>query len=641
MTEMAHLEEAQCCDASSDTPDQCGSCLSLVGSRPYLLLVLCVIATVALYVPHLATVFIDWDLVAYRYVMYTTDYWDTAVRLFTDFQGKVVAGYYAPVAGISLMLDKWFVGATEPSPWFTLLVNLLVHCLNGVLVFILLRAIGASPYVAILAAAIFLIHPLQVSSVLWFPQRKGLLATALYLLASLGYIRYTERGALGPYIWSLILFAAALLTKPTVVVLPLTLLAWQVLVAVRQDPPVSGQGPRIIAFMRSALPLVPFFLVALVSGLAAMQSEGVSMDVEGPPDMPIQDRPFIAAAAIWFYVGRAVAPLGLTPIYPRWDVDIHQAVWWLPLLGLLGVFALLTRYRNVIGTIPFWCLASFLIPLLPAIGLMKFGYLRLSYVADHFMYLPMVGMAGLLAFSIVALLSHVRAWAMPVLCVLTVTYLSFLAFQTWSYGSAWKDSVTFWSYNLNHNPWSWASHTYLGHALVAAGRPAESIPHFEQTIALKRAYISDRRDRGLRLERAGRQSEATLYVTQAENLEKTLAIGYHNLGNALLHSNRHAQAREQYKTALHLQPKLVKALTNLGVCHIVLGSFPEAVQELTKAAELDANNFEAQYNLGYALRVLGDRATSDRHFAKARSLKPHVPLPEFPDEQSRAPRNPQ
>ena len=203
----------------------------------------------------------------------------------------------------------------------------------------------------------------------------------------------------------------ALLTKPTVVVLPVALLAWQVMISVSgrsarsggiaenvTDTTLSGTyRQQVASFVRTALPLLPFFLVALASGLAAVQSEGVSMDVEGPPDVPLQDRPFIAAAAICFYVAKVLAPVDLTPIYPRWDVDIGQMVWWLPLLGLAGVSVLLIRYRNRIGRVPLWCLVNFLIPLLPVIGLMKFGYLRLSYVADHFMYLPMVGMAGFLA----------------------------------------------------------------------------------------------------------------------------------------------------------------------------------------------------------------------------------------------------
>ena len=149
-------------DASPGMQDHSGSLTSLTGRSPWLLLALCVAITIALYLPHLATAFIDWDLVAYRTILYTTDYWHTAVRLFTDFQGKVVTGYYAPLASISLMMDKWFLGSTEPSAWFTLLVNLLFHCLNGILVCLVLRAVGAGRRVAILAAFIFLIHPVQV-----------------------------------------------------------------------------------------------------------------------------------------------------------------------------------------------------------------------------------------------------------------------------------------------------------------------------------------------------------------------------------------------------------------------------------------------------------------------------------------------
>ncbi len=628
--------------------------------RPYLFLALSAVITVALYLPHLASVFIDWDLVAYRNILYTTDYWNTTVRLFTDFQGKVVSGYYAPIASVSLMLDKWLIGATEPSAWFTLFVNLLLHCLNGLLVFLLLRAVGASPYAAVLSGLIFLIHPLQVSSVLWFAQRKGLLATALYLLAFLSFVRYTDRRTVSAYGGSLVFFAIALLTKPTVVVLPVALLVWQVMVERNTCSAQPGEGTaragivsskdfpdnasdatafqRLGQLTRSAvrniLPLLPFFLVAAALGLAAVQSEDVSMNAEAHPDLPIEDRPFIAAAAIWFYVGKALMPLDLTPIYPQWHVDIHQAIWWVPLLGLAGVCALLIRYRDRIGNLPFWCLFNFLIPLLPVIGLMKFGYLRLAYVADHFMYLPMVGMAGLLGVLMHRAFLRSRPLARPALTALAVAYVAFLGWQTWVYAASWKDSVTFWSHNLAHNPLSWPSNTYLGHALIGAGRATDSIPYFEKTIALKRAYIDDHLERSHRLERAGSQSEAKRELIKAANVKSTLAIAYHNLGNAFLISHLHAQAIEQYKKAIQLQPRLVRALTNLGVCYTALGNVPEAVRHLAKAVELSPDNFEAQYNLGYALRILGDRARAEKHFAKALSLRPDVPLPEFPEDHN-------
>jgi protein O-mannosyl-transferase len=645
--------------ASSERQDLSGSRAAFSPGRPYLFLALSLVITAALYLPHLTNVFIDWDLVAYRNILYTTDYWNTTVRLFTDFQGKVVTGYYAPFASVSLMLDKWLIGGTEPSAWFTLCVNLALHCLNGLLVFQLLRAVGASPQAAVLGGLIFLIHPLQTSSILWFSQRKGLLATTLYLLAYLSFLRYADRRTVAAYCGSLALFAIGLFTKPTVVVLPVALLAWKVmsertersarptegtvrgglassgdLLAEARDGTAIQRLPHLTrSAVRHVFPLLPFFLVAVASGLAAVQSEGVSMNIEAPPDLPIEDRPFIAAAAIWFYMGKALLPLDLTPIYPQWDVNIHHAVWWVPLLGLAGAFALLLRYRDRIGNVSFWCLFNFLIPLLPVIGVMKFGYLRLAYVADHFMYLPMVGMAGLIGVLIYAAVERARPLARPALIALAVAYVAFLGAHTWWYGASWKDSITFWSYNLAHNPLSWSSHTYLGHALIAGGRARDSIPFFEQTIALKSAYIDDHLARARRLERAGRQSEAKRELTRAENVKKTLAIAYHNLGNAFLISDLHIQALEQYKKAIQLQPRLVGALTNLGVCYIASGDFPEAVRHLAKAVELSPNNYEAHYNLGYALRVLGDRARAEKHFAKALALRPDARVPEFPEDR--------
>ncbi len=641
---------------SADTQSASGAPFIL--EKSYLFLALSVAITAALYLPHLASVFIDWDLVAYRNILYTTHYWDTTVRLFTDFQGKVVTGYYAPVASVSLMLDKWLIGGNEPSAWFTLFLNLLLHCLNGLLVFRLLRAVGATPQAALVAALIFLIHPLQTSSILWFAQRKGLLATALYLLAYLSFVRYTDRGTAAAYCGSLAFFAIALLTKPTVVVLPVALLAWKVMsdrgadsaqptegtatvgIAASRDTPDKTADATAFTALRQVVrsvkkniwPLVPFFVVAVAAGLAAVQSERVSMNVEATPDLPIGDRPFIAAAAAWFYFGKALMPLDLTAIYPRWHVDVHQAFWWLPLLGFAIVCALLFRYRDRIGSLLFWCLFNFLIPLLPVIGVMKFGYLRLAYVADHFMYLPMVGVSGLFGVLICAAIERSRPLVRPALTALAVVYVAFLGWQTWGYGATWKDSVTFWSYNLVHNPLSWHSQTYLGHALIAAGRARDSIPYFEKTIALKQAYIEDHRARSRGLERTGRQSEAKRELREAVNVEETLAIAYHNLGNAFLISHLHAQAIEQYKKAIQLQPELVRALTNLGVCYIAWGNFPEAARHLAKAVALSPNNFEAQYNLGYALRLMGNRAQAEKHFAKALSLRPGVPMPQFPDD---------
>jgi protein O-mannosyl-transferase len=604
----------------------------------HLFLTLAILITIAVYLPHLADTFVDWDLVAYRDVLYSTEYVQTAARLFTDFQGRVVTGYYAPLCSVSLMLDKWLLGSATPSAWSTLLLNLLLHCLNGTLVFYLLLKLGAKPSTALLAAFIFLIHPVQVSSVMWFCQRKGLLAAAFYLAAYLAYLRHTDTRTLFPYVMALGLFVLALLTKPTVSVFPLALLVWRMLFThASTSPHLEGlpPEPRILSrtwvsmLLRHTWSLLPFFLAALASGLVAMESERVSMEAETTPNLPLVDRPVIAAAAIWFYVGKVLLPLNLTPIYPRWDVDVSTAVWWLPLIGLAGAAVLTFRYRQKLGNVSMWCIFNFLIPLMPAIGLLKFGYLRLSYVADHFLYLSMVGMAGLVAQSYTQvrerLTPRARIWVMAAGCL----FLTFCGVQTFRYGKVWQDSVSLWAYNLSHNPDSWTAHTYLGHALLSAGTPRQAEEHFQRTLDLKQLRIKELLKRSQELERSGDKARAQVERSKANQLSGTLASAHHNLGNALLFSQLHRQAMEQFRQAIALEPTMVKALTNLGVAAIAVGDLPDAVRSLTRAVELDPVNFEALYNLGFALRITGDKAGSERAFQRARGLRPDVPPPDF------------
>ncbi|MBI5572216.1 MAG: tetratricopeptide repeat protein [Desulfomonile tiedjei] len=622
----------------------------------WILLGLGVAVTLAIYLAHMGTTFVDWDLVAYRDILHSTDYLKTTVSLFADLKGKVVSGYYAPLSSVSLMLDKFFIGSNSPVPWFTLFLNILFHCLNGILVFQLMRAVGAESDVAVLAALIFLLHPVQVSSVLWFAQRKGLMATAFYLGAYLAFIRFTRRGSAATYAAALSLFVFAVLAKPTVVVFPVALCVTALLVAPRVGPslleftrhePASAPGerpaqgvvgggsrdrtPSTLGFLKANLmPVAPFFLVAILSGLLAMGSEHLSMEAEGIPELSLTERPVIAGATVWFYLAKVLFPSGLSPIYPRWQVDISEALWWLPSIALVGAMVLVWLYRAKIGSLSIWCLLNFLIPLAPVCGLLKFAYLRLSFVADHFLYLPMVGMCGLLAISAGRARSQARGGARTAVIAGILAYLIVCAIQTSLYARAWNNSISLWTYNLQRNPGNWTAANYLGHAFMGAGKGQDAIGAFRNTLTWKQQYIDERLEKALLLERAGNREAAAKEQAEAARVKTTLAVALHNLGNAYLLSDLPAQAAEQYTRAVKLEPTFGKALTNLGVANIAMGKYPDAIAMLTRAVELDPNNFEAHYNLGFALRVSGDRALSDKHFQKARQLRPHVPPPQFP-----------
>ena len=165
----------------------------LEGTRKDVVLIAALVGiTLTLYIPCIGNSFVDWDLEAYKPVLFTTDYRGTAWELITDLRGRVVSGYYAPLSSLSLMTDKWLVGSTVPVPRVTLLINLLIHCLNGVIVFALIRRLGIGSLIAAMATFVFLLHPIQVPSVLWFAQRKGLLAGTCYLAAYFAYVHHRQ-----------------------------------------------------------------------------------------------------------------------------------------------------------------------------------------------------------------------------------------------------------------------------------------------------------------------------------------------------------------------------------------------------------------------------------------------------------------
>ena len=184
----------------------------------------------AIYLPNIEQSFINWDFQAYERVFYSDKPIQTTWRLLTDFQGQLVGGYYAPFCSISLLWDKYVVGSEIPDARVTRSINLVIHCINGILLFYLMRGVGASSAVCVVTMFIFLVHPMQVASILWEVQRKTVLGGLFYFVSYLTYLHYRRSGSVGYYAICLSIFAVSLLTKPTAVTLPLALFLTEMLI---------------------------------------------------------------------------------------------------------------------------------------------------------------------------------------------------------------------------------------------------------------------------------------------------------------------------------------------------------------------------------------------------------------------------
>jgi hypothetical protein len=133
------------------------------------------------------------------------------------------------------------------------LVNVLLHMLSVALVYSILQKLKIPG--ALLAAAIFAVHPVMVESVAWMAEQKNTLSAVFYLSAMRIYLDFDQSRERWRYFIAMALFVLGLLTKTVTATLPAALLVifwWQ-------------RGT--LSWKRDVLPLAPFFLLGIAAGL--------------------------------------------------------------------------------------------------------------------------------------------------------------------------------------------------------------------------------------------------------------------------------------------------------------------------------------------------------------------------------------
>lgn len=136
----------------------------------------------------------------------------------TDYWGKLEnSGLYRPVTILSLAINHQVLG---PQPWGFLLGNLLLFVLSVVLLYLLLLRLTADPTLAVVAAALYGVHPIHAEVINTAVGRSELLVAVFVLLGLLIAEKRRRWGGL----LAVVCYAGAFLSKEHGVVFPLLLL---------------------------------------------------------------------------------------------------------------------------------------------------------------------------------------------------------------------------------------------------------------------------------------------------------------------------------------------------------------------------------------------------------------------------------
>lgn len=322
------------------------------------------------------------------------------------YQGLYAPLSYSLIALVAVFSRAHAIGGQKPQfplyPQAYHGVDLGLHVVATLLVYRILRRFTKARAAAAAGALLFALHPVQVESVAWASETSNLLCACMAFFALTIYFRYlampagpndraNKRQRFGVYALATEVFLLAMLAKPVAVVLPILAI---VLHSLRQRERSTNDDQTHSGGWRKLMPvgLIAWIVLAVPLALIARASQPV-------PDWWLvvspRFRPFVAADAITFYLGKIIYPGRLLPDYDRSPASLYASGQWRYTWVVAAIFlasiALLAWRKRAPAYVAGAC--WFIAAMLPVLGLMVFAFQHSSTVADRYLYLPMFGVS--------------------------------------------------------------------------------------------------------------------------------------------------------------------------------------------------------------------------------------------------------
>ena len=510
---------------------------------------------------------------------------------------------YYPLA-YSTFWFEWRLWGTNPIGYHV--VNVLIHALGSVLVWRILLRLEAPG--AWWVAALFAAHPVCVETVAWISQRKTVLATTLAFAALLAFLEHGRSGRRAWYATSLGLFALALASKPSVIALPLILLgvAWW----------MRGRIARS-DWVRS----IPFFLVSILFGIIGVWFQTHrALGSRAIRDDGLFGRIAIAGRAFWFYLEKALVPLDLGFVYPRWEIDPTAVVSYVPTLAALTCLSVAWRGRATWGRPLLAAFGYYVVMLLPALGFVDVYYWRYSFVADHYQYAALVGPIALVIGFCSWFTARCGKAGRPVGSALATIALVACFVLSWRQSRLYENEETLWRDTLSKNPKAWLAHNNLGALLAGVRRFDEARKHYGESLRIAPEAPEAHYNLGRIAEAQGKTDEALRRYRDSISVDGEYAKAHNNLAVILQTRGDRAEAVRHFQEALRLDPSYPEALVNLGNALAAGGDVTGAIDHYRTALRIDPEFANAHYNLATFLVRSGHEEEAHSHFQRWREL---------------------
>jgi tetratricopeptide (TPR) repeat protein len=607
-----------------------------------------------------ATIAVYWPVVTFNFVNFDDpDYVTSNSHVLGGLTWRGVvwafhstfADNWHPLTWLSHMLDVELFGASAGAAHF---VNLVLHTVNVLLLFLVLRRLSGGIWRSAFVAALFALHPLHIESVAWISERKDVLSSFFGLLALRSYVLHAKKSQTVPaftpsrsYWAALFFFALALMSKPMLVTLPFLLLLLDIWPLRRFE---SSAGLNLI---REKAPFLIFSAFSCLITMAAQNRGGATQALTTFPFTVRIETVFVAFVE---YLEKTFWPTNLCCLY------LHSGHWPLVTVLLSGFiiigFSLLAvcfwRRLPFVFVGWFWFLGM----LVPVIGLVQVGW---QFMADRYTYLPLVGIFLILVWGAGEIVRRWRVTAVP-FCFLGIVVLITCALITKAQLRYWQNSETLFRRAIAVNGNNDIAYNNLGYYLFQCGRLDEAMENYRRALQINPAFkkcrynlddlgnfFSKNGECSLAVEcfdtallsntnffdahyglanallKCGRTDEAIEHYQRAAQLKPDDGATFNNLGLALVMKGRSEEAVTNFHQAIRLKPDFAEALCNLGGVFMVQKRYDEAIVSYEAALRVEANRPEIHYSLAQAFFFMGRWEDAALQFKDVLSLSPDNP----------------
>lgn len=505
-------------------------------------------------------------------------------------------------------------------PWGYHMVNLLIHLLNVVLVYIFMRltvrlALGdeQNSWIALFVTALFAFHPVQTNAVTYIVQRAETLASVFYTASLLLLMRFALSSGLKSSVSVALAMPAFVLgwgNKEIIATAPVMFIIYAAFFFDRQT------------FRKSAVMALPFIAAVIAAGVFVLMKYSAGGDAGfGVTQIKPHEYFFTQARVLMTYMRLIVFPSDLNLDY---DFEVARALsdsrvvfslLFVAVLAALSFAAIWYRGRHqgpikLMGFGFLW----FLILLLPTSSFIPLK----DVIFEHRIYLAMTGIALSVSAGLHLLRKSVKKKVPDAAVILLVAVVMVFGFLTYQRNLLWSDSVALWEDVARKSPQKARVRLNLGMAYFHAGLPDRALSEFAEGLRLSLPESETREQIIINI--GGIYSDAGRCEEAVQLYEKAL-IDYPNspgmlvnLSSCQITLGKPAEAALYAELALHRKPDFPLARNILGSAYLHLGRCEEALDQFRGIAHISAEEPGILWNTALSLICLGRTDEAEKYF---------------------------